>query len=78
MDTVEATRPDPVAIFPDPEVQPTVPLWPTVGQALGIGRSATYASAERGEIPVIRLGGRLVCPTAAIRRMLQLDPTPVA
>jgi hypothetical protein len=61
------------AAIPNAETHPTVPLWPTTGKALGLGRSATYAAARRGEIPVIRLGGRVVVPTAALRRMVQLD-----
>jgi hypothetical protein len=59
--------------LPKAEERPTIPLWPTGGRALGLGRSATYAAANRGEIPVIRLGGRVVVPTAALRRMLQLE-----
>ncbi len=59
--------------IPSADEQPTVPLWPTTGQALGLGRSATYAAAERGEIPTIRLGGRIIVPTAALRQLLQLD-----
>ncbi len=48
-------------------------LWPDVGQALGLGRSATYAAAQRGEIPTLRIGGKVLVPTACLRRMLQLD-----
>ena len=62
-------------MLPNPEDQPTVSLWPTAGRALGIGKSSTYAAADRGEIPVIVLGGRKVVPTAALRRLLQLDCT---
>jgi hypothetical protein len=50
-----------------------MPLWPDVGQILGLSRSATYDSATRGEIPVLRFGRRVVVPTAALRRMLELD-----
>ena len=64
--------------IPSADEQPTVPLWPTTGQALGLGRSATYAAAERGEIPTIRLGGRIIVPTAALRQLLQLDQVAVA
>jgi hypothetical protein len=60
-------------LIPRPEDRPTVPLWPDAGQALGIGRSASYEAARRGEIPTIRLGARVVVPTAALRRMLLLD-----
>lgn len=41
--------------------------------ALGIGRTAAYAAVKDGEIPSIRLGRRLVVPTAALRRMLFID-----
>lgn len=50
---------------------------------LGIGRSSAYAAAQRGEIPTIRLGRRLVVPKVAFERLLQpandrsdLDPKP--
>jgi hypothetical protein len=65
--------------LPDPEVQPTVALWPTAGRALHLGRSSTYEAARKGEIPTIRIGGRIVALTAPLRRMLQLDePNPGA
>lgn len=59
--------------IPLPEDRPTIPLWPDAAQALGIGRNSAYEAAKRGEIPVIRCGRRVVVPTAALRRMLQLD-----
>jgi hypothetical protein len=59
-------------LLPDPEIQPTVSVYPTAASALGLGRTAAYAAAKRGEIPTIRVGGRLVVPTAALRRMLYL------
>jgi excisionase family DNA binding protein len=43
---------------------------PEAGKKLGIGRNAAYEAAHRGEIPVIRLGKRLVVPTAAFEKML--------
>ncbi len=49
---------------------------PEAGQILGIGRAASYAAAKRGEIPTIRIGGRIVVPTAALRRLLAIDDTP--
>ncbi len=39
----------------------------------GLGRSASYAAVERGELPAIRVG-RIVVPTAAIWGLLGLDP----
>ena len=38
---------------------------------LGIGRSSAYAAAQRGEIPTVRLGRRLVVPKVAFERLLQ-------
>jgi len=65
--------PDDARLLPDPELRPTVPLWPDAGRACGLGRSATYDAAERGDLPVIRLGRRIVVPTARLRQMLGLD-----
>ena len=58
---------------PDPNTFPTMDLWPDVAHAFGISRSSVYAAAASGEIPTIRLGRRLLAPTAAIRKMLRLD-----
>jgi predicted DNA-binding transcriptional regulator AlpA len=41
-----------------------------VAALFGIGRNAAYASAARGDFPVIRLGKTLRAPKAAIDRML--------
>ena len=38
-------------------------------RVLGIGRSAAYEAAKRGELPTIRLGRRLVVP---VPRLLDL------
>jgi hypothetical protein len=59
--------------IPDANERPTVPLWPDAGQALGVCRSTAYNSARAGDIPTIKVGSRLLVPTAALRRMLQLD-----
>lgn len=61
-------------LLPHPEESPTVPLWPDAARALGLGRSAAYAAAERGEIPgLIKIGCRYAVATAALRRALHLD-----
>lgn len=50
----------------------------TVGEAakvLGIGRGSAYEAAKRGELPVIRLGKRLVVSRTALERLLAgIDP----
>lgn len=59
-------------LVPDPTVQPTM----TVDQAaaaFGLSRGGAYKAIQAGDIPSIRIGGRIVVPTAALRRMLQLD-----
>ena len=38
----------------------------------GMGRDASYQAAHRGEIPVIKIGGRLFVPVAALERMLEM------
>lgn len=70
-------------MIPNPEDQPTMSLWPEVGEALGLSRNTVYAEARRFEqsggaagIPVIRFGTRLRVPTAALRQLLELDPPP--
>ena len=55
--------------LPDPDLRPTLSV-EEAGELLGIGRSLAYAKAASGELPSIRLGRRLVVPTAAILRLL--------
>lgn len=68
------------AAVPTPEERPTLPVWPDTGQLLGLCKASAYAAAASGEIPTIRVGRRLLVPTAALRRLLQLDDdrTPAA
>jgi len=40
------------------------------GELLGLCRSSAYRAAQRGEIPTIRLNGRLHVPTARLRTLL--------
>jgi excisionase family DNA binding protein len=46
---------------------------PEAGIRLGIGRNAAYEAARRGEIPVIRIGKRMVVPLLAFERMLSVE-----
>ena len=39
-------------------------------ELLGISRSLAYELAARGEIPVLRLGRRIVIPRAGLERLL--------
>jgi excisionase family DNA binding protein len=45
------------------------------GELLGLGRSAAYSSARRGEIPTLKFGRKLVVPIALFQRMLGEEPT---
>ena len=47
-------------------------------RALGVGRNAAYDAARRGDLPVIRLGRRLVVPRAALERLLAAPERPTA
>ena len=38
---------------------------------LGIGRNHAYAAARRGDIPIIKIGKRILVPRLALERMLQ-------
>lgn len=40
-------------------------------QALGIGRSAAYEAAKKGQLPTIRIGRRLLVPIIALDRLLE-------
>lgn len=53
-----------------------VPLWPTVGRALGLAESTTYQLAAENRLPieVIRLGRRRVARTVDLHRFLGLAP----
>lgn len=58
-------------MIPWPEEVPTIGV-EEAGRWIGLGRSASYDAAGRGEIPTIKIGRRLVVPTALLRRMLGL------
>ena len=45
----------------------------TVGETakcLGIGRNSAYEAVARGEIPVVKIGKRLLVPKAALETLL--------
>jgi len=39
-------------------------------KCLGIGRNSAYEAIARGEIPVVRVGKRLLVPKAALEKLL--------
>lgn len=48
----------------------TLRLWPEAATILGIGRTAAYEAARRGEIPTIKIGKLRLVPRKAIERLL--------
>ncbi len=40
---------------------------------MGLSRQSAYDAAARGDLPTLRVGRRLLVPTAALRRLLALD-----
>lgn len=68
--------------LPDPYAQPTLTV-PEAARYLNLGRSGGYEAARTGDLPTIRVGRRLLVPTAALWRLLDLplparDEAPVA
>ncbi len=56
-------------IKPDPTKTMDVPA---AGKLyFGLGKNASYEAAHRGEIPVIKIGGRYRAVVPAIERMLE-------
>jgi hypothetical protein len=41
-------------------------------EVFGINRNAAYAAVRSGQLPSIRIGGKIAIPTAPLRRMLQM------
>jgi len=58
--------------LPNPCDRPTLSV-EEAAQALGISRGSAYEAARRGDFPTIRIGRRLLVPTAALRRLLGVD-----
>ena len=44
---------------------------PEAGELCGLGRSASYEAAKRGDLPVIKIGKKLLVPVEALRAMLE-------
>ncbi len=43
------------------------------GRLLGLSRRSAYRAVERGELPVLRFGRRLVVPTAKLLALLGVE-----
>lgn len=57
--------------LPDPETEPTLTVERTA-QLLGISRNGCYQAIARGEVPALRIGRRMLVPTARLRSILGL------
>ena len=44
---------------------------PEAAKILGLNRNSGYDAVKRGEIPVIKIGKRLLVPKPALHRLLQ-------
>ena len=49
-----------------------VPLWPTAGRVLGLGRDGVYNGVKNGHIPAVRIGRSLRVPTIWLRKVAGL------
>lgn len=59
--------------LPDPRTSPTLTVDETA-RLLHVSRVSAYNAVQAGEIPSIRVGRRILIPTAALLRMLGQDP----
>jgi excisionase family DNA binding protein len=50
--------------------EPLVYTIEQVAEMLGVGRSTAYDAVRRGELPVVRLGRRLLVPKAQLKDLL--------
>lgn len=57
------------------ELPPTVTV-EKAGEMLGISRRSAYRAAANGQLPTLRLGRRLLVPTAKLLHMLGIAESP--
>ncbi len=43
---------------------------PEAGRMLGLSRSSTYVAVQRGEIPSVRVGGRVLIPLRRLEALI--------
>lgn len=54
------------------DLPPTLTVEQTA-EVLGLSRQSAYEGVKRGEIPSIRVGRRLIVPTAQLMRLLGVE-----
>lgn len=57
---------------PDWQRRPTVPV-DVAAELLGISRASAFRAVHRGQLPAIRIGRRIVVPTAGLLALLQIE-----
>ncbi|MFA9444419.1 helix-turn-helix domain-containing protein [Egicoccus sp. AB-alg6-2] len=63
-------------LIPDQTIMPATMTIPETAELLSISRSAAYRAVARDEIPSVRIGRRLLVPTAKLYAMLGWLPDP--
>lgn len=63
---------------PEQKALPATLTVEAAGKIMGISRASAYQAVRDGTIPSIRLGRRVVVPTARLLKMLGLDPESAA
>lgn len=58
----------------DLETLPPTMTVAEAGELLGISRRSAYRAVERGELPALRLGRRLVIPSLKLLELLEVNP----
>jgi excisionase family DNA binding protein len=58
--------------LPDPNVEPTISV-ERLAALLGVARGTAYAAVKAGTVPSIRIGRRVVIPTARVLTMLGIE-----
>lgn len=58
--------------IPDPRAVPTLSV-EVAGRYVGLGRDSAYKAANRGDLPTIRIGRRMVVPTAALLKLVGIS-----
>ena len=53
------------------DIEPLTYTIDEVARALGVNRNSAYQAARVGELPVIKIGRRMLVPKAAFERMLE-------
>ena len=70
----ERTRPAPTVAAAEATEERLTYTLTEAARRLGISRALAYEAAHRGELPVCRIGRRMLIPRAALMRLLEDGP----